>query len=365
MTEDSDLVPFGATRLLLKMDDQGAGTLFHSANLFRALVSDPARFQFDKLRRVCILAGCDYLPVGLPGVGLAKARVFFAKVSNPDLRRTLKRIPLYLNMKKLSVSNAFVESFIQAENTFLYQTVFDVQTRSQRPLNDYPVVDGSQLGPADFPYAGKPTATQGQVRISWYLRSSDVLDLLRARLSSEGYVNVQARELSLGNLDPMTLQRLDSFLPSLDDTWSIWHPDYKPGQHLHNHSPSSRHPKAVSTAFQSVKLDKRTTPASQPARHSPRKAAKGADSVDVSSPSLSNPIGSKAMTDLRTRFCPSTVIDFPPPAVSPSSQKAVQVGTSIHPLVCLPSPHFSARKAASMGAPRGRISHYFAPKQVP
>lgn len=93
------------------------------------------QFDFVKFRRVCILSGCDYLPEGLPGVGLTKARAFFAKTAHPDLRRVrplipdprmmmesspiglvwqcLKRIPLYLNMKKLTVTREFVEAFVQ------------------------------------------------------------------------------------------------------------------------------------------------------------------------------------------------------------------------------------------------------------
>jgi 5'-3' exonuclease len=36
---------------------------------------------------MCILAGCDYLDGGMPGVGLKKAAQFFAKTSVTDPRK--------------------------------------------------------------------------------------------------------------------------------------------------------------------------------------------------------------------------------------------------------------------------------------
>lgn len=44
------------------------------------------RFEFGIFRRICILAGCDYLQGGLQGVGLKKAELFFAKTNRNDLR---------------------------------------------------------------------------------------------------------------------------------------------------------------------------------------------------------------------------------------------------------------------------------------
>ena len=41
----------------------------------------------ERFCRVCILSGCDYLPKGLPGVGLAKAVKFFAATDSNDLEQ--------------------------------------------------------------------------------------------------------------------------------------------------------------------------------------------------------------------------------------------------------------------------------------
>lgn len=52
----------------------------------------------------------------------------------------LPRIPRYLNMNRLKIKKEFIKDFIKAENTFLYQIVFDPIERKQRPLTDYPFV---------------------------------------------------------------------------------------------------------------------------------------------------------------------------------------------------------------------------------
>lgn len=58
-------------------------------------------------------------------------------------------MPRYLNMKSLNVKKEFIEDFIRAENTFLYQIVYDTSERRQRPLNDYPVMAINNLGDHD------------------------------------------------------------------------------------------------------------------------------------------------------------------------------------------------------------------------
>jgi len=45
----------------------------------------------------CSWLGCDYL-ASLPGIGLCKSRAFWTKVTNPDVRAVLPKIPSYLKM---------------------------------------------------------------------------------------------------------------------------------------------------------------------------------------------------------------------------------------------------------------------------
>lgn len=60
------------------MDLAGNGRLYEKAKL-------PAAYKSDqhKLRRVCILSGCDYLD-SLPGVALMTAAKFFDKIQQTE-----------------------------------------------------------------------------------------------------------------------------------------------------------------------------------------------------------------------------------------------------------------------------------------
>ena len=53
-------------------------------------------------------------------------------------------------MKTLTVNPAYIDGFFRADNTFLYQLVFDPTKRKLVPLNPYP--PGSDQ--SDFIYAG-------------------------------------------------------------------------------------------------------------------------------------------------------------------------------------------------------------------
>ncbi len=116
--------------MLYKVQDTGQCVIYEQSRLHKCVPPVLAKnFDFTTFRRICILSGCDYLPGGLPGVGLKKAVLFFAKMTQlttrKDLDHLLAKIPAALAMSNLQVTPAFVEDFIRAENTFLYQTVFD------------------------------------------------------------------------------------------------------------------------------------------------------------------------------------------------------------------------------------------------
>lgn len=52
---------------------------------------------------------------------------------------------------QVDVTDEYIAGFIQAENTFLYQLIFNTKTRKVEPLTPYP--DG--VHPDDLGYAGK------------------------------------------------------------------------------------------------------------------------------------------------------------------------------------------------------------------
>uniref|UniRef100_A0A915M2S0 Exonuclease 1 n=1 Tax=Meloidogyne javanica TaxID=6303 RepID=A0A915M2S0_MELJA len=142
ITEDSDLIVFGCDKIIFKMNPtDGSCVIYEKEKMPNCLCPILRRkFQFPTFRRICILAGCDYLQGGLQGVGLKGAEEIFAKTNQPELKTLLPRLPLYLNKRMRSkLDKNFVNDFIKAENTFLYQVVYDPNLRQQVPLNAYPV----------------------------------------------------------------------------------------------------------------------------------------------------------------------------------------------------------------------------------
>jgi len=180
ITEDSDLTLFGCDKIMFKLQDTGDGVLYERDNLGKVFGIRADSFNFDKFRYMGITAGCDYL-ASLPGIGLGKAKTFWQKVTNPDLRNVLRKIPAYLKMPGTIVTDEYIERFIKANNTFLYQVVFDPVTRKERPLTPYPTT--LQDSPTKMTYCGSysPPAT--------------------------------ATQLALGNLDLHTLAQVSSYCP--------------------------------------------------------------------------------------------------------------------------------------------------------
>lgn len=178
ITEDSDLILFGCDKIIFKMDQGGYGILVEKSRLGDCLGNSAEKFTHEKFRQMCVLSGCDYLP-SLPGIGLAKACKFFKLITHPDLRVTLPRLPAYLKMPQLSVSEEYLEDFLRAENTFLYQLVFCPTSNKLVPLNPYP----PDINPEELTYAGR-----------W--------------LPDE-----QAFQMAIGNINVNTHARMDFYCP--------------------------------------------------------------------------------------------------------------------------------------------------------
>lgn len=208
ISEDSDLTLFGCDKILFKLDSTGNGVLVETSRLNACLGQRADNFTMDKFRYMCIMSGCDYLP-SLHGIGLGKALKFWGRVTNLDLRAVLPKIPSYLNMHQLVVTQEYIQGFIQAHQTFLYQIVFDPRERKSRPLNDYP----------------------------------DGLDANKLTFAGERLDDQVALQLALANIDLHTMERVGNFDPNnsggpVDNPrygkWSgyasIWSQDFIPGQ---------------------------------------------------------------------------------------------------------------------------------------
>ncbi|XP_019065965.1 exonuclease 1 isoform X2 [Fukomys damarensis] len=210
ITEDSDLLAFGCKKVILKMDQFGNGLEINQTRLGMCRQLGDI-FTEEKFRYMCILSGCDYLS-SLRGIGLAKACKVLRLSNNPDIVKVIKKIGHYLKMN-ITVPEDYIKGFIRANNTFLYQLVFDPVKRKLVPLNAYE----DDIDPETLTYAGQ------------YIDDSTAL------------------QIALGNKDINTFEQIDDYNPdtampcllrsrSWDDKAchnsaavnSIWHRNYCP-----------------------------------------------------------------------------------------------------------------------------------------
>ncbi|XP_011811084.1 PREDICTED: exonuclease 1 isoform X2 [Colobus angolensis palliatus] len=210
ITEDSDLLAFGCKKVILKMDQFGNGLEIDQARLGMCRQLGDV-FTEEKFRYMCILSGCDYLS-SLRGIGLAKACKVLRLANNPDIVKVIKKIGHYLKMN-ITVPEDYIKGFIRANNTFLYQLVFDPIKRKLTPLNAYE----DDVDPETLSYAGQ------------YVDDSIAL------------------QIALGNKDINTFEQIDDYNPdtampahSRSRSWddktcqksanvsSIWHRNYSP-----------------------------------------------------------------------------------------------------------------------------------------
>ncbi|NXN75988.1 EXO1 Exonuclease, partial [Himantopus himantopus] len=208
ITEDSDLLAFGCKKVFLKIDKFGNGLEIDQARLGNCKQLGNV-FTEEKFRYMCILSGCDYLS-SIHGIGLAKACKLLKLANNPDIIKVIKKMGQYLKMN-ITVPEDYIQGFTRANNTFLYQLVFDPVNRKLVPLNAY----GDDVDPETLIYAGRH------------------------------FGDVTAFQIAIGNIDIDTMEKIDNYNPDAaqpvqqrsrgwndrhaDHVNSIWSKDYKLG----------------------------------------------------------------------------------------------------------------------------------------
>ncbi|KAI8461576.1 hypothetical protein BY996DRAFT_6408533 [Phakopsora pachyrhizi] len=132
ITEDSDLLVYGAKNVLFKLDNNGS--CVHICRDHFGLVKElrMSLWTDRQFRQMAILSGCDYLP-SIPGLGIKKAYDLIRRFSTAE--RAIKATRLE---GKLNVPIKYEKLFQEAEFTFLHQTVYDPVTRSLVPLHPLP-----------------------------------------------------------------------------------------------------------------------------------------------------------------------------------------------------------------------------------
>ena len=118
LSEDSDLLVFGAKCLLTKLDQYGNCIEINKADFCAVKEISLTGWSDVEFRRMAILSGCDYL-AGINNMGLKTAYRVVRK------HKTIEKIIRMMQFDgKFSVPKNYLEAYQRAELTFLHQRVF-------------------------------------------------------------------------------------------------------------------------------------------------------------------------------------------------------------------------------------------------
>lgn len=145
ISEDSDLLVFGAKRLLSKLDQHGDCIEINRADFTACREVSLVGWSDVDFRQMCILSGCDYL-ANIPKMGLKTAYRSIRKHKNVE-----KALRMLQFDGQYKVPADYLQNFKQAENTFLYPWVFCPNAKEL--VNFNALEDGMEL--AEMPYIGK------------------------------------------------------------------------------------------------------------------------------------------------------------------------------------------------------------------
>lgn len=144
LSEDSDLLVFGAKRLLTKLNQYGELVEIERADFPLCKDISLAGWTDTMFMRLAILSGCDYLP-NIEKLGLKTAYSYVRKYK--DVEKILRMIQFE---GKLVVPNGYLDSFQQAELTFLHHRVFCPITQKMVFLKEL----SPGMSERDMPYLG-------------------------------------------------------------------------------------------------------------------------------------------------------------------------------------------------------------------
>ncbi|TKA70363.1 hypothetical protein B0A49_04404 [Cryomyces minteri] len=118
LSEDSDLLVFGAKCLLTKLDQYGDCIVIRRDDFTACREISLVGWSDADFRRMAILSGCDYLP-SISKMGLKTAYRLLRK------HKTVERVVRFVQFDGgFKVPPGYLEAFNQAEMTFLYPWVF-------------------------------------------------------------------------------------------------------------------------------------------------------------------------------------------------------------------------------------------------
>lgn len=146
ISEDSDLLVFGAKRLLTKLDQYGKCIEINRKDFCAVREISLTGWTDVEFRHMAIFSGCDYLE-GVGNMGLKTAYRMIRKHKNPEKVLRMLRFD-----GKFHVSENYLASFKQAELTFLHQRVFCPEKQELVFLTD----PDPSLDVDNMPFIGAP-----------------------------------------------------------------------------------------------------------------------------------------------------------------------------------------------------------------
>lgn len=131
ITEDSDMIPYGVSCIVYKMDKKtNTGDMICLSDVMAS--SELRGFTPDMIRQTCILSGCDYLE-SPKNFGLKKALALMKKTRDGfKVARNLRFDGKYV------IPPDYEALFKRAELTFRHQQVYDPRVRKVVPLTPLP-----------------------------------------------------------------------------------------------------------------------------------------------------------------------------------------------------------------------------------
>lgn len=145
LSEDSDLLVFGAKKLLTKLDQYGECIMIRRDDFTACKEVSLVGWTDHDFRRMAIMSGCDYL-ASIEKMGLKTAYRLIRK------HKSIEKIVRAVQFDgKFKVPANYLDTFTQAERTFLYQWVFCPKAKAV--VNFSPLEDGVKLD--DLPFIGK------------------------------------------------------------------------------------------------------------------------------------------------------------------------------------------------------------------
>jgi len=144
VSEDSDLLVFGARILITKLDQYGECVMIRRDDFTACREISLVGWSDTEFRRLAIMAGCDYLD-NIQGMGLKTAYRLIRK--HKTIERVLKAVQFD---GKFKVPQGYLEAFVQAELTFLHQWVY---CPKQKSLVNFSPVDNTIA--VDMPFIGR------------------------------------------------------------------------------------------------------------------------------------------------------------------------------------------------------------------